>query len=152
MDDNIDVWVSYKDARMGVWCNTDNPQPSINIEIDHNTLRQVTYASNINLIPWGSGAPDQNMVRMDNIYIHDNTLLGGDNGNAKLSYQEFNTTGTYGHSPISNVRIINNGIGDSTKHDGAEPKFPCIGFETNDITDPWFTDAISPIVTVDEAP
>ena len=28
-------------------------------------------------------------------------------------------------------------------HDGAEPHFPCVGFQTNDITDPWFTNAIS---------
>jgi hypothetical protein len=151
-DDNIDVWASYQDKRMRVWCSSANPQPSINIEIDHNVLGQIGNGANFNIVPWGSHAPDQEQVRIDNINIHDNTLLPfirderGGTGNKyhpKFHYQEWNERSTYGHSPLSNIKIHNNGIGHDTMHDGAEPHFPCVGFQTNDITDPWFTDAIS---------
>jgi len=154
-DDNIDVWSSYQDKRMHVWCSSDNPQPSVNIEIDHNTLGQIGNGANFNIVPWGANAPDQELVRIDNINIHDNTLLpfiidkrpGAPNTeyHPKFHYQEWNERSTYGHSPISNVRINNNGIGTDTMHDGSEPKFPCAGFQTNDIIDKWFTDAISPL-------
>jgi hypothetical protein len=144
-DDNIYVWSSYQDARLHVWCNTNNPQPSINIEIDHNTLKQIVNGSNFCLFPWSDNAPDQNLVRIDNINIHDNTLLPGQNWTwgTKFHYQEWDQRSTYGHCPISNVRINNNGIGNQTQHDGSAPEFPCTGFQTNDITDTWFTNAIS---------
>jgi hypothetical protein len=151
-DDNVDVWASYQDRRMRVWCSSVNPQPSINIEIDHNVLGQIGNGANFNIVPWGSHAPDQEQVRIDNLNIHDNTLLpfipdargGTDNKyHPKLHYQEWNERSTYGHSPLSNIKIHNNGIGNDIMHDGAEPHFPCVGFQTNDITDPWFTNAIS---------
>ncbi|RPJ46993.1 MAG: hypothetical protein EHM21_08370 [Chloroflexi bacterium] len=152
-DDNIDVWSSYQDRRMRVWCSSDQPQPSINIEIDHNTLGQIGCGANFNIVPWGSLAPDQELVRIDNLNIHDNILLPfvrDERENAmnsdyhpKFHYQEWNERSTYGHAPLSNIRINDNGIGSDTMHDGPEEKFPCAGFQTNDITDPWFTNAIS---------
>jgi hypothetical protein len=154
-DDNIDVWSSYQDQRMRVWCSSENPQPSIDIEIDHNTLGQIGNGANFNIVPWGSFAPDQEQVRIDNIHIHDNILLPyvldlrqnaiNQDYHPKFHYQEWNERSTYGHSPLSNIRINDNGIGDDTLHDGNEVMFPCIGFQTNDITDPWFTNAISAI-------
>jgi hypothetical protein len=89
----------------------------------------------------------QSLVRIDNINIHDNTLLPGQNWTwgSKFHYQEWDQRSTYGHCPISNVRITIDGIGNQTMHDGSESKFPCTGFQTNDITDAWFTNAISNI-------
>jgi hypothetical protein len=155
-DDNIDVWASYQDRRMRVWCSSDHPQASVDIEIDHNTLGQIGNGAYFNIVPWGSQAPDPEKVRIDNINIHDNILLPfvwderenatNQNYHPKFHYQEWNERSTYGHSPLSNFRINNNGIGSDTLHDGVEEKFPCAGFETNDITDAWFTDAISEII------
>lgn len=155
-DDNIDVWASYRDQRMQWWCSSENPQPSINIEIDHNILGQIGNGVNYNFVPWGGEAPDQEQVRIDNIFIHDNISLPyevdprvGDvvhTPHPIFRYQEWNERSTYGHSPLSNIRVYDNGIGNSTRHDGDEPHFPCVGFETNDITDPWFTDSNRKII------
>jgi polygalacturonase len=152
-DDNIDVWESYQDRRMRVWCSSNDPQPSKNIEIDHNVLRQIGNGAYFNILPWGAECPDQEQVRIDNIHIHDNLLLPfkvDERTNAlnqdyhpKFNCQQWNERSTYGHSPISNVTINNNGIGSDTRHDGADKQFPCDGFQTNDITDPWFANAIS---------
>jgi hypothetical protein len=154
-DDNIDVWSSYQDQRMRVWCSSENPQPSIDIEIDHNTLGQIGNGANFNIVPWGSSAPNQEQVRIDNIDIHDNILLPyvldqrpnaiNQDYHPKFHYQEWNERSTYGHSPLSNIRINDNGIGNDTLHDGPEVMFPCVGFQTNDITDAWFKNAASDI-------
>ena len=89
--------------------------------------------------------------------IYDNTLIGysGNGYNCKLMYQEFDDKSDYGYSPISKVRINNNGIGNNCGfgYGGQTAKqFPCIGFETNDITNSWWTKAISPLTTTVKTP
>ena len=105
-DDGIYIFSSYNDPRGGTWWSSDNPQPSKNIEIDHNK-GTVTWTDTkaIGLILWGAGCPDQSLVEVSNVYIHDN---------------EFNTMGIWDNHPyddatntvpMKNIRFENNTIG-----------------------------------------
>ena len=71
-DDAIYIFTSYKDPRGGTWWNSDNPQPSTNIEIDHNVTQ--TNCKGFAFILWGSSCPDQYKVEVSNVYVHDNTF------------------------------------------------------------------------------
>lgn len=84
-DDGIYIFSSYNDPRGGTWWSSENPQPSMNIEIDHNK-GTVTWSATkaIGFILWGAGCPDQSLVEVKNIYIHDN---------------EFNTMGIWDNHP-----------------------------------------------------
>ena len=104
-DDGIYVFTSYRDPRGGSWWSSDEPQPSKNIEIDHNdcnvtNLKCKAFA----FILWGSACPDQSLVEASDVYIHDN---------------HFNTMGIWNNDPFSeldtptrakNIRFENNVI------------------------------------------
>ena len=105
-DDGIYIFSSYNDPRGGTWWSSENPQPSMNIEIDHNK-GTVTWTDTkaLGFILWGAGCPDQSLVEVKNIYIHDN---------------EFNTMGIWDNhpydtetftAPVKNIRFENNIIG-----------------------------------------
>lgn len=90
-DDGIYVWASYRDERGGAtsWWSSDDPQPSFDIEIDHNDVVVDRRAarlccSAVAFIAWGGGgsptggnAPDQRDVQISDIRIHDNHLEAG---------------------------------------------------------------------------
>ena len=44
-DDAIYIFTSYRDPRGGTWWNSNNPQPSTNIEIDHNITQTTCKGS-----------------------------------------------------------------------------------------------------------
>ena len=86
-DDGIYVFTSYKDPRGGSWWSSDEPQPSRNIEIDHNDCNVTNLkCTALAFILLGSACPDQSLVEASNIYIHDN---------------HFNTMGIWNNDPFS---------------------------------------------------
>lgn len=69
------VCSAYRDPRKGYWCSSENPQPSRNIEIDHNVCRLTNLnCKTFAFIPFGASAPDLRDVEISNIYVHDNDL------------------------------------------------------------------------------
>ncbi|MDO8186315.1 glycosyl hydrolase family 28-related protein [Conexibacter sp. JD483] len=74
-DDGIYVWSSYRDPRGTSWWSSDEPQPSKDIEIDHNVV-QVSPAccKAVAIIAWGAQAPDVNQVAISDVNVHHNRL------------------------------------------------------------------------------
>ena len=106
-DDTIYIFTSYKDPRGGTWWSSDEPQPSTNIEIDNNKC--YTTCKAFGFILWGEDCPDQSLVEVSNVYVHDNTFstmgiwfndpfVGGSD------------TSTPSPTPIKNIRFENNTI------------------------------------------
>ena len=101
-DDAIYIFTSYRDPRGGTWWNSNNPQPSTNIEIDHNITQ--TTCKGFGLILWGSSCPDQYKVEVSNVHVHDNTFssmgIWNDDPFDDLSVP----------TPAKNIRFENNTI------------------------------------------
>lgn len=106
-DDTIYIFTSYKDPRGGTWWSSDEPQPSTNIEIDNNKC--YTTCKAFGFILWGEDCPDQSLVEVSNVYVHDNKFstmgiwfndpfVGGSD------------TSTPSPTPIKNIRFENNTI------------------------------------------
>lgn len=112
-DDSIYIFSSYCDPRKSEWWNSDEPQASMNIEIDNNDLRS-NHCKAFGMILWGIGCPDLEKVEVRNVYVHDNHIetLGN------WLYNPYSTT--KGNPPVTSVRFENNVI------DGIEINF----FET----------------------
>lgn len=112
-DDTVYIFSSYRDPRKSDWWNSDDPRPSVNIEIDHNDLRS-NHCKAFGMILWGIGCPDLEKVEVRNVYVHDNHIetLGN------WLYNPYSTE--KGNPPVTGVRFENNVI------DGIEINF----FET----------------------
>lgn len=112
-DDSVYIFSSYRDPRRSEWWNSDEPQASQNIEIDHNDLRS-NHCKAFGMILWGIGCPDLEKVEVRNVYVHDNHIetLGN------WLYNPYSTE--KGNPPVTSVRFENNII------DGIEMNF----FET----------------------
>ncbi len=112
-DDSVYIFSSYRDPRKSEWWSSDEPQPSENIEVDHNDLIS-HHCKAFGMILWGIDCDDLEKVEVRNVYVHDNHIetLGN------WLYNPYTTRG--GHPPVTNVRFENNVI------DGIESNF----FET----------------------
>lgn len=102
-DDSVYIFSSYKDPRRSEWWNSDEPQPSVNIEIDHNDLES-HHCKAFGMILWGVDCPDLEKIEVRNVYVHDNHFktLGNWNFNPY-------TTKTEPH-PVTNMVFENNVI------------------------------------------
>lgn len=109
-DDSVYIFSSCRDPRKSEWWSSDEPQPSENIEIDHNDLKS-NHCKAFGMILWGLTCPDLEKVEVRNIYVHDN---------------HFETMGNWlycpytdkaGNPPVTSVRFENNVI------DGIEANF-----------------------------
>jgi polygalacturonase len=109
-DDLIYIWTSYKDPRGLTWWNSNEPQPTMNIEVDHNyctMLRRIPgeWCHGFGILPWGGTCPDLSKIAIDNIYVHDNFFRAphpiGSIG-ADVYYK------TELLPPAKNIRCINN--------------------------------------------
>lgn len=117
-DDAVYVWASYKDPRGGVgsWWSSAAPEPSRNIEIDHNTVRTMRNGRAFSFIPWGATDPDQSEVEISDVNVHDNSFTGGSPwGSALGMWSDLYadpagwTGSSYGfQSPITRVTFANN--------------------------------------------
>ena len=112
-DDSVYIFSSYKDPRKSEWWSSDEPEPSVNIEIDHNDLKS-DHCKAFGMILWGIDCPDQSKVEVRNVYVHDNHFQTMGNWN----YNPYTTKP--GCPPVTTVRFENNVV------DGIEPNF----FET----------------------
>ena len=105
-DDSVYIFVSYKDPRKSSWWSSDDPQPSINIEVDHNHLVS-NNCKGFGMILWGAECPDQRKVEVRDVYIHDNYFRSM--GNWLMN--PFTTKEIY-YPPVTHVRFENNKIGE----------------------------------------
>jgi hypothetical protein len=76
LDDGIYVWASYDDPRRSAWWDSDTPRPSHDIEVYDNVVdNQATNGSHGFLfINWTAAAPDQSLVEISRINVHDNVF------------------------------------------------------------------------------
>ena len=102
-DDSVYIFSSYRDPRRGDWWDSDDPQPSENIEIDHNELRS-NHCKAFGMILWGIDCPDQEKIEVRNVYVHDNHFVTMGNWN----YDPY--TVRPGHPPVTDVRFENNAV------------------------------------------
>lgn len=115
-DDAVYIFSSYRDPRGLVrptWWSSEIPQPSIDIEIDHNDLC-TDHCKGFGMILWGIDCPDQSLVEVRDVYVHDNHIETLGNWN----YNPYTTR--KGNPPVTGLRFENNVI------DAVEPNF----FET----------------------
>ena len=102
-DDSVYIFSSYRDPRRSEWWNSDDPQPSINIEIDHNDLES-NHCKAFGMILWGIECPDLEKVEVRNVYVHDNHFVTMGN----WLWNPY-TTKTDPH-PVTDMRFENNKI------------------------------------------
>lgn len=102
-DDSVYIFSSYRDPRRSEWWNSDEPQPSVSIEIDHNDLES-NHCKAFGMILWGIDCDDLEKVEVRDVYVHDNHFktLGNWNFNPY-------TTKTDPH-PVTNMIFENNVI------------------------------------------
>ena len=103
-DDAVYIFSSYRDPRRGEWWNSDAPQASEDIEIDHNDLK-TNHCKAFGMILWGIDCPDQEAVEVRNVYVHDNRFETMGN----WLYNPYSDRG--GDPPVTDVRFENNEIG-----------------------------------------
>jgi hypothetical protein len=103
-DDGAYIWSSYNDPRGNTsggltdrWWSSASPQPSTNIEIDHNTITSLGGT----LIPWGAGAPDRSQVEISGVNIHNNTFTA--NSHTSYAVHCWCDSPFYGEPYISNL-------------------------------------------------
>lgn len=101
-DDSVYIFVSYKDPRGGAWWSSDEPQPSIDIEIDHNDLKS-NHCKAFGMILWGADCPDQSKVEVRDLYVHDNHFASMGNWN----YNPYTEKEIY-YAPVTHVKFENN--------------------------------------------
>ena len=102
-DDSVYIFSSYRDPRRSEWWNSDEPQASENIEIDHNDLRS-NHCKAFGMILWGIDCPDQEKIEVRGVYVHDNHFVTMGNWN----YDPY--TVRQGHPPVTDLRFENNVI------------------------------------------
>lgn len=102
-DDSVYIFSSCEDPRRSEWWNSDEPQPSENIEIDHNDLES-NHCKAFGMILWGLNCGDPEKVEVRNVYVHDN---------------KFKTMGNWlwcpytdkqGYPPVTGIRFENNEV------------------------------------------
>ena len=112
-DDSVYIFSSYRDPRGIVrptWWSSEIPQSSFDIEVDHNVLRS-DHCKAFGMILWGIDCPDQSLVEVRDVYVHDNHIetLGC------WLYNPYTTK--KGNPPVTGVRFENNVI------EAIEPNF-----------------------------
>ena len=112
-DDSVYIFSSCRDPRKSEWWSSDEPQPSLRIEVDHNDLRS-DHCKAFGMILWGLNCEDLEKVEVRDVYVHDNHF-------ETMGVWLYNPyTDRAGYPPVTGVRFDNNVI------DGIEANF----FET----------------------
>ncbi|MBR0510383.1 MAG: hypothetical protein IJJ85_09715 [Clostridia bacterium] len=102
-DDAVYIFSSYRDPRRSEWWNSDDPQPSVDIEVDHNRLR-TNHCKGFGMILWGINCEDLEKVEVRDVYVHDNDIETMGN----WLYNPY--TDKAGYPPVTSVRFENNVI------------------------------------------
>jgi Glycosyl hydrolases family 28 len=76
LDDGIYVWASYDDPRRSAWWNSDTPRSSHDIEVYNNNVNDIATngSHGFLFINWTAAAPDQSLVEVSRINVHNNTF------------------------------------------------------------------------------
>ena len=102
-DDSLYIFSSCRDPRRSEWWNSDDPQPSVDIEVDHNDLRS-HHCKAFGMILWGLNCEDLEKVEVRDVYVHDNHF-------ATMGNWVYNPyTDKRGNHPVTHVRFENNRI------------------------------------------
>ena len=102
-DDSVYIFSSYRDPRRSEWWDSDDPQPSEFIEIDHNHLKS-NHCKAFGMILWGIECPDPERTEVRSVYVHDNYFESMGNWN----YNPYTARG--GHPAVTDLRFENNVI------------------------------------------
>ena len=102
-DDSLYIFSSCRDPRKSEWWNSDEPQPSLDIEIDHNDFKS-HHCKAFGMILWGLNAGDLETVEVRDVYIHDNHFATMGN----WIYNPY--TDKRGNHPVTHVRFERNRI------------------------------------------
>ena len=102
-DDAVYIFSSCRDPRKSEWWNSDDPQPSVNIEVDHNYLK-TNHCKAFGMILWGLNCEDLEKVEVRDVYVHDNYFQTMGN----WLYNPY--TDKAGYPPVTHVRFENNVI------------------------------------------
>ena len=100
-DDSVYIFSSYRDPRRSEWWDSDTPQASEDIEIDHNRLKS-NHCKAFGMILWGIECPDRELIEVRNVWVHDNVFETMGNWN----YNPYTLRG--GHPPVTDMRFENN--------------------------------------------
>lgn len=109
-DDQIYIWTSYMDPRGRTWWNSNDPRPTMNIEVDHNFgsmihRMQGEWCHGFGILPWGGTCPDFSKLLIRNIYVHDNVFYAP-HPIGSIGADVYHKTDEL--PPVSNVRLSNN--------------------------------------------
>ena len=102
-DDAVYIFSSCRDPRKSEWWDSDDPQPSVHIEVDHNHLK-TNHCKGFGMILWGLNCEDQEKVEVRDVYVHDNYFQTMGN----WLYNPY--TDKAGYPPVTGVRFENNKI------------------------------------------
>lgn len=102
-DDAVYIFSSCRDPRRSEWWNSDDPQPSVDIEVDHNHLK-TRHCKAFGMILWGLNCEDPEKVEVRDVYVHDNYFQTMGN----WLYNPY--TDKAGYPPVTHVRFENNVI------------------------------------------
>lgn len=117
IDNTVVVISRYNDPREATaWWTSSEQRPCRDIEIDHNFIR--TSHGGTVFLPWAPDAPDQEMVEISDVNIHDNVLdVGIQPHVARDDYVYRSAASAPGHSPLKRIRILDNTYRYIGRHD-----------------------------------
>jgi hypothetical protein len=123
MDDGIYVWASYDDPRRSAWWNSDTPRPNKDIEVYNNVINNIATngSHGFLFINWTAAAPDQSLVEIARVNVHNNTInatypigaLNGDIYHSSISQKTPSKNLTF----ANNTLTVNAGSGGALSHD-----------------------------------
>lgn len=108
IDNTVVVIARYGDPREETaWWSTRDPQPTHDVEIDHNFIR--TSHGGVVFLPWAPGAPDLSRVEISDVRIHHNVFdVGVQPQQIRADYVYDPGPRQDNHSPIKDVVIRDN--------------------------------------------
>lgn len=108
IDNTVVIVARHADPReRTAWWSTTDPQPTTNIEIDHNMIK--TSHGGVVFLPWAPGATDLSQVEISDVRIHHNTFdVGIQPLQIRDDYVYDPGPDHNNHSPIKNVTIHDN--------------------------------------------
>lgn len=109
-DDLIYIWTSYRDPRGRTWWHSQDPQPSRNIEVDHNTCTMIRRSlpdacHGFAILPWGGTCPDLNRLEVSQVYVHDN-VFSAPHPIGSIGPDVYHSTDRL--PPARDIRFVNN--------------------------------------------
>jgi len=132
-DDGIYCWSSYRDPRGLTWWNSNNPMPTLNIEVDHCRSNPQGAYKAWTFFPWGDESPDLSATEIRNVYVHDNYLAPTNSGGWSVCSQSLDPTYNRGHVPMTGIVFANNNYNGMRREFQDGPQFTNSTFDFTDV-------------------